>query len=237
MAETCCREGKLRSHLPLVQSQIANLAQTNSKLPTPSQKMAPALRLETLELLDDSSHTSTLSQSSAENSRRPSFSTATTAHTSIVCSSIRPYSYRCGANASVLQGDDDSHWYNDIEPEVAKVAARLPRKIPLPAEYSLDESTEQNYSQPSPSGDDGTSDFTRPFEMVRRSLDYNYHCHYRRDRQLVQDDILLRLYGDSLSPLDVDATKHDQWIFLQPVPWVLVRATHCSSYRNLADCL
>ena len=220
MAETCCEQKPLKlsefNHtLPkLIQLQL------KSKPPTRLPKMAPALRLETLELLDDSSHickSPTLAQQfSADDPHRPSFTTASTTRDDSLCSSLRLYSHHC--NASSRPDDDSKQWYNDIEPEVAKVAARLPRKFLLPPKYSLDESTEQNYSQPLSSGDNGTSDFTQPFGTVRRSLDYNYHCHYTHDRQLVQDDILFRLYGDSLSSSEVASTKQDQWIIFTAGP-------------------
>lgn len=217
MAETCCCEQKPHAVKSLaIQTHATKLIQTKSKPPTRSPKMAPALRLETLELLDDSSHKNTsptLVQSSADYQHGPSF---TTTRYDSLCSSLRPYSSHC--SASSLPDDDSQQWYNDIEPEVAEVAARLSRKVVLPAKYSLDESTEQNYSQSLSSGDKGTSDFTQPFETVRRSLDYNYHCHYTYDRQLVQDDILIRLYGDSLSSSDVDMTKQDQWIIFTAGP-------------------
>ena len=206
-----------------IQSHSTKIGTIKVKTKTRLPKMAPALRLETLELLDDSSHTftsPTLAQSSTDDQHRPSFATATTTREDSLCSTLRPYSYRC--NASSPPDDDPQQWYNDIEPEVAKVAARLPRKFELPAKYSLDESTEQNYSQPLSSGEtsNSTSDFTQPFGTVRRLLDYNYHCHYTYDRQLVQDDILFRLYGDSLSSSDdIDAgTKRDQWIIFTAGP-------------------
>ena len=183
--------------------------------------MAPTIRLlDTLELLDagDSSHTPpTFARSSvAPDGRRGS---------SFDLLSSNPTSGPSSASGLL----DASQWYNSIEPEVAKVAAKLPRKFALPAEYSLDQSTEQNYMQRKQQqqllNDSSTSDFTRPFGSVRRSLDYSYHCHYTRQRQLVQDGILLRLYGDSILSHGIGTCtgaainqQEDQWIIFTAGP-------------------
>ena len=196
---------------------IQSLTKLETHLP---EKMAPAIRLlDTLELLDagGSSHTS------------PTFARSSVAPDGRYGSSFDLLSSNPTSGPSSSSGLlNASQWYNSIEPEVAKVAAKLPRKVALPAEYSLDESTEQNCMQQKQQqllNGSSTSDFPRRFGSVRRSLDYSYHCHYTRERQLVQDGILLRLYGDSILSHGIGTCtgaainqQEDQWIIFTAGP-------------------
>mmetsp|Transcript_31348 Transcript_31348/g.63710 ORF Transcript_31348/g.63710 Transcript_31348/m.63710 type:complete len:352 (+) Transcript_31348:276-1331(+) len=105
----------------------------------------------------------------------------------------------------------DTKWYTDIQPAVAAVASKLSRQT-IPSKYNLNKSTEQNYKSRDHS-------FYGPFASLRKSLDYEYHYNYTRERQCVQDEILRKMYGDSLHTASNPSKEQgEQWIVFTAGP-------------------
>jgi hypothetical protein len=56
-------------------------------------------------------------------------------------------------------------------------------RTPSPEEYDYTETTQQNYTQDTPS-------WIGPYKNVRETLDHSYHGYYTPERQRIQDDIM-----------------------------------------------
>ncbi|KAL7540760.1 hypothetical protein ACHAWF_006776 [Thalassiosira exigua] len=95
--------------------------------------------------------------------------------------------------ASLLDGDPDP------PAELTKIPSRLPpsyngrnslflfsRSEEVPAYYSVDLSTQENYGVEH-------REFWGPFRDIRAQLDYDYHGNYVRDRQEFHDKIVEKL--------------------------------------------
>lgn len=84
---------------------------------------------------------------------------------------------------------------NAIQQTSLRMSKRLCRR------FSLECDTETNFSSrdlstsssSSSFGDDDQYAFQGPYKHIRETLDYGYHCRYRKDRQWLQDSIIDKL--------------------------------------------
>lgn len=82
-------------------------------------------------------------------------------------------------------------------------------KVELTRLYSYIASTEDNWRALP-----GDFDFYGPFKDLRGTLDYSYHCNYRKERQYFQDAIIQKMLGSFICDKNgfVCTTPKDPWI-------------------------